>query len=73
MATKKTKKVVVKFPDTIYLTRDEWLDTGEEYFLTNKTIGECATDNPVLVGVYQLVGIKNVTKKVEIVTEDVNG
>lgn len=70
MATKKTKKAVVKFPETVYVTKDQWKG---EFYMVDESIEKCAADNPVLVGVYQLVGVKNVTKKVEIVTEDVNG
>lgn len=70
MATKKAKKVVTKFPETVYVTKDQW---EGEFYLVDTSIEKCVTDTPVLVGVYQLVGVKNVTKKVEIVTEDVNG
>lgn len=71
MATKKTKKVVEKFPDMLYVARDEWVDV--EFYNASKTIDECASDKTVRVGVYQLVGYKDVTKVTEIKVEDVNG
>lgn len=71
MATKKTKKAVVKFPDTMFVARDVWCDA--EIYNAFKDIGECASDATVLVGVYQLVGYKNVSKVTEIKVEDVNG
>jgi hypothetical protein len=71
MATKKATKKVAKFLDTLYVTRDEWVDG--EFYNASTIIDECASDKTVRVGVYQLVGVKSVTKKVEIVTEDVNG
>jgi len=71
MATKKVVKKVVKFPDTVYVTKAVYEDV--ELYMAESAIENCVADTPVLVGVYQLVGVKNVTKKVEIVTEDVNG
>lgn len=72
MATKKVVKKVVKFPDTVYVTKAV-LYEDVELCMAESAIENCVADTPVLVGVYQLVGVKNVTKKVEIVTEDVNG
>lgn len=74
MATKKTKKVV-KFPDTAYVTRDEWMgNSGDLFYTVSTSINECASpDKTVRVGVYQLVGYKDVTKVTEIKVEDVNG
>jgi len=71
MATKKATKKAVKFPDTVYLTRDVWCDA--EIYNASKNINECASDTTVRVGVYQLVGYKDVTKVTEIKVEDVNG
>ena len=71
MATKKTKKAVTKFPETVYVTKAQYEDV--EFYMVEPAIENCVGDTPVLVGVYQLVGVKNVTKKVEIVSEDVNG
>lgn len=73
MATKKATKKVAKFPDTLYVTRDQWVDAGTEYFLADKTIEGCASETTTRVGVYQLVGEKNVTKVTEVKVEDVNG
>lgn len=72
MATKKaTKKADVKFPGTMFVVRDVWCDV--EIYNALKDINECASDTTVRVGVYQLVGYKDVTKVTEIKVEDVNG
>lgn len=71
MATKKTKKATVKFPDTMFVVRDVWCDA--EIYNALKDISDCASDATVRVGVYQLVGYKNVTKVTEIKVEEANG
>lgn len=75
MATKKTKKTaVVKFPDTVFVARDQWVDTGDFFYNVSVSINDCAeSGNTVRVGVYQLVGYKDVSKVTEIKVEDVNG
>lgn len=70
MATKKTKKAVVKLPGEIYVTNDA---SYGDFYIADTVIDRVATDVPVLVGVYHLVGYKTVTKSVEIKVEDVNG
>lgn len=76
MATKKATKKVVKFPDTLYVTREyEWFDGGGHdcLYVPFETVEGCATEDAALVGVYQLIGYKKATKLVEIKVEDVNG
>lgn len=74
MATKKTKKTDVKFPDTMFLARDQWTDTGDFFYNASASISDCAElGKTVRVGVYQLVGYKDVSKVTEIKVEDVNG
>lgn len=74
MATKKTKKADVKFPDTMFVTREKWVDTGDFFYTAGTSINDCVeSDKTVRVGVYQLVGYKDVTKVTEIKVEDVNG
>lgn len=74
MATKKTKKTDVKFPDTVFVSRDQWVDTGNFFYNVSASIDDSAeSGKTVRVGVYQLVGYKDVTKVTEIKVEDVNG